>query len=363
MALMKQCPGCKKRCSANANECPKCGKTLAKQSGVDWWISYYDINKTLVRKKIGPSRVAAEQELRKQLTARTEGRHIQESVDAKVKFGDLAKWYLELPEVRKKRSYKRDCQTIKTLVSFFGAKMLCKITPGLVDSYREKRLVTPSGRTPDTMVQPSSVNREISCLRSIFNRAIRHGMAEKNPVQLKMLKENNSRDMVLTPEQYDRLLASCRPYLKPIVQTAYRTGMRKGEIIPLVWGKVDLKGGLIHLKHQDTKTNEGRSIPLCQELLDMFRAMPRGLPGAPVFTRNGQHVKCIREAFAAACKKAGIENFVFHDLRHCFCTNAFKAGLPALVVMKISGHKTMAMFKRYTSIQPQDLKEAIAKMG
>ena len=188
-------------------------------------------------------------------------------------------------------------------------------------------------------------------------------MAEKNPVQLKMLKENNSRDRVLTPEEYDRLLASCRPYLKPIVQTAYRTGMRKGEIIPLVWGKVDLKGGFIHLKSQDTKTQEGRSIPLCQELMEMFRAMPRGLPGAPVFTRNGQPIKCIREAFAAACKKAEIENFVFHDLRHCFCTNALRVGLPIPTIMKISGHKSLQMFRRYTTITPEDLKLAIAKMG
>jgi len=95
-----------------------------------------------------------------------------------------------------------------------------------------------------------------------------------------MLKENNERDRVLTPEEYARLVAACPPHLKPVVQLAYHTGMRKGEILTLKWGQVDLKEGFIRLDPEHTKTGEGRWVPLNQELVEMFRALPRGLPGA-----------------------------------------------------------------------------------
>jgi integrase len=353
MALLVECVSCKRRNSAKAKSC-KCGQTLSKLSGKVYWISYY-VGGKLKRERIGPNKQAAEQRLRQVLSDRTENRYIRKCPDGETTFGELARWYLTLAEVQSKRSLKRDRVIIKQLVINFGDILLRDVTPAQVEAYRRKRLAT---------IKPASANREISCLRSIFNRAIKNDKAERNPcARLKMLKENNERDRVLTPDEFARLLAACPDHIKPIVNVGYHTGMRKGEILGLTWGQVDLKEGFIHLKPENCKTNEGRDIPLCPELLAMFRGMARGLPAAKVFTRNGQPVKCIREAFAAACRRAGIENFVFHDLRHCFCTNAFKAGLPIPIIQKITGHKTMAMFKRYTAIQAEDLKNAIAKMG
>jgi integrase len=327
---------------------------LGKLSGKTYWISYY-VGGKLKRERIGPNKAAAEQRLREVLSARCEGRYIRKSPDGETTFGELARWYLTLAEVQNKRSFKRDRVIIKQLVINFGDMLLRDIAPAQVEAYRRKRLAT---------IKPASANREISCLRSIFNRAIKNDKAEKNPCAgIRMLKENNNRDRVLTDDEFARLLAASPAHLKAVILTAFHTGMRKGEILGLTWGQVDLKEGFIHLRPENCKTNEARSIPLCQELLEMFRGMVRGLPAAKVFTRNGQPIKCIREAFAAACKRADIENFVFHDLRHCFCTNAFRAGLPIPIIQKITGHKTMAMFKRYTAIQPEDLKKAIAKMG
>lgn len=362
MALQIECPSCKRRCSVKSKTC-KCGKNLAKLGGLNYWISYYDLNKKQVRLRIGPNKGAAEQALRTALSAKAEMRHIKKSVDAVTKFKDLSEWYLELPEVKAKRSYKRDKASLKQLNTYFGDKLLDKINTGMVEAYRQKRLCEISGTTRKTFVQPSSVNREVSCLRSMFNRGMRYGKCEKNPCKgLKMLKENNSRDRVLTAEEFAKLIDACPAHLQPIVKMAYFTGMRKGEITNLTWDQVDLRGGFIHLKATDTKNSEPRSIPLNQEILGILRALPQGLPRVKVFTYARRPVGLIRKAFESACKKAGIEDFRFHDLRHCFNTNAFLAGLPLPTIMAITGHKSYDMFKRYLTLKPQDLKQAMLKM-
>ena len=189
--------------------------------------------------------------------------------------------------MRAKRSYKRDLGSLKLLLPFFGDKLLKDITPALVEAYRRKRLAEPSRRSSKNLTCPATVNRELACFKTIFNKAIKNGRAERNPAQgLKMLKKNNERDRVLSPEEYGRLLAACPPHLKPIVKLAYHTGMRQGEILTLTWGRVDVKEGFIHLRPEHTKTSEGRLVPLTADLVAMFKAMPRGLPRAAVFTRG-----------------------------------------------------------------------------
>jgi integrase len=106
----------------------------------------------------------------------------------------------------------------------------------------------------------------------------------------------------------------------------------------------------IRPRPQDTKTDEGRLVPLNQELLKMFKAMPRGLPGVPVFTYKGNSVSCIKKSFMTACKRAKVENFCFHDLRHTAINNWRLQGHDYFRIMAASGHKTMEVFKRYNTV-------------
>jgi integrase len=94
----------------------------------------------------------------------------------------------------------------------------------------------------------------------------------------------------------------------------------------------------------------------------MFKDMPRGLPQVRVFTYMGQPIRTIRWAFNKGCAKAGIENFRLHDLRHCFVSNTYRAGVPIPTIQAITGHKSLIMFMRYNKVQPEDLKAAISKM-
>ncbi len=360
MGLLVECPECKRRNSVKVKAC-KCGFALAKFSGRVWWIEYYDHDKRLRRWRIGPNKAAAEQRLREILSVRTEGRHIRKSPDSRTLFKDLAQWYLDLPEVKAKRSYNKDLMHTKRLIASFGDRLLKDINPALVEAYKQKRLSENSHRGKPT--RPATVNREVTTFKTVFNKAMKNGKAERNPAQgVKLFKENNERDRILSPEEYIRLLAHCPEHLKPIVKLAYHTGMRRGEILNLKWERVDLKEGFIRLRPEDTKTTEGRLVPLNRELMEMFKAMPRGLPMTPVFTYKGNSMAEMKRSFTTACQRAGIEGFTFHDLRHTFNTNAYRAGVPIPTIMKITGHKSIAMFRRYTTISPEDLKAAVGKI-
>jgi len=358
MGLLVECPTCKKRNSTKAKTC-SCGFALAKFSGRVYWIDYL-VEGQRKRERIGPNKAAAEQRLREVLSARTEGRYIKISPDVRTRFKDLADWYLNLEEVQAKRSYKRDIQSLNRLLPFFGDRLLKDITPEMVGAYRLRRLGEPSGRTPRTLTTPATVNREIACFKTIFNKAIINGKAERNPVAgIKPLKENNERDRVLSQEEYARLLARCPAHLLPIVKLAYHTGMRQGEIMALTWDKVDLKEGFIHLQPEDCKTEEGRSVPLHPEVIETLKAMPGGLPGDKVFTYKGNSVACIKKSFATARGEAGIEDFVFHDMRHTATTNWRLQGHDYIRIMAATGQKTMSTFKRYNTVSREELKTLV----
>jgi integrase len=364
--IQVKCPKCGKWQSGKARTCidTACNFVLGKRSGREYRIDYRNLNGERVREKIGPNREAAEQRLREVLSTMAEGRCIKKSPDARTRFKTLAEWYLNLAEVKAKRSYDRDNWSLRLLLPFFGERLLKDITPGIVEAYRQMRLATPSGRSPKNLTKPATVNREIACFKTIFNKAMKEGKAERNPCQgVKMLKENNERDRVLTLEEYHRLLTECPAHLKSVVRLAYYTGMRQGEILHLTWGQVDLKEGFIKLRPEDTKTSEGRCVPLRGDLLEMFKAIRPGLPlpQVQVFTYAGRTMGSIRRAFESAVKKAGIEDFTFHDLRHTAINNWRLQGHDYFRIMSASGHKTMHVFKRYNTVSPEELRKLAAE--
>jgi integrase len=173
------------------------------------------------------------------------------------------------------------------------------------------------------------------------------------------------RDEILEPAQFDTLQQHPSSDLRPINLLAYQTAMRRGEILGLTWDKVDEKKGFIWLSAEDTKTDEGRIVPLSPELRATFAELrkTRALHEKCVFLREGQFVADFRGAFVTACKLAGIEGFRFHDVRLMATTNMRRAGIDPLAIMQISGHKTMECFTRYNSFREPDLSAAADRLN
>jgi integrase len=146
---------------------------------------------------------------------------------------------------------------------------------------------------------------------------------------------------------------------------AYQTGMRSGEILNLTWDRVDLKSGLIRLKAEDTKTDDARLVPLTADLTVSLRGLykVRYLHEPHVFLVDGNSIQSVKTAYKAACRRAGIKGFRFHDFRHTAITNMRRAGIDHLTIMRITGHKTMEVFKRYNSFLEGDLKDAAQRFN
>jgi len=355
MGLLQECPKCRKRYGLKRKFC-SCGFRFEKTSGKVYWIEYY-VDGRRRRERIGPNKAAAENRLREVLTRRTEGRYIHTAKNTRVVFDDLVKWYLELPQIKVKRSYDRDILSGRTLLRFLSGKKVAELTLNVIEGYRQNRLNEDSYRKHRT--RPATVNREIACLRHMLILAEREGLIDHVPFTgLKNLKEHNERDRILQHDEFERLIQYCPPHTAQVVKMAYYTAMRKSEVLNLRWDRVDLKNGFIRLRAEDTKSEEGRTIPIHPEVHQMLKSMPRDIHGW-VFTLNGKPIKDIRRSFRTACKKAGIRDFRFHDLRHTCINNWRLQGHDFFRIMAASGHKTMSVFKRYNTVTEDELKSLV----
>jgi transcription initiation factor IIE alpha subunit len=223
MALLQECPRCKEKLSFKyqvevkegeevkkvwkaREDCPSCGFKLQKAPGKVYWIEYY-INGRRRRERIGPNKSAAEQRLREVLKLRTEERFIDKDPAARLTLGELCKWYLDLPEVKAKDSYRRDTDYIRHLKRLFGETTKIKdITIGKCESYQKIRLSDFSPRHPGQAIRPCTVNKEIACLKTMLNRAVRHSKLNHNHLkEVKRLSENNVRMRILTDDEFNTL--------------------------------------------------------------------------------------------------------------------------------------------------------------
>ncbi len=263
-------------------------------------------------------------------------------------------------EVSKKRSWKRDEELLRPLCKLFGTKKLSEITIQDLEEFKQIRLKEVSSAT---------VNRSLSVLRHLLNLAKRWGkFYGDNPVSIVgLLEEHNKIERVLTPEEERRLLSQAINYLRPILFTALNTGMRRGEILNLKWSEVDLEVNLITVNQTNSKSKKERRVPINSPMRTMLLELKlKSTNSEFVFTDNqGNPIKTIRTAFAAACRRAGIPELRFHDLRHTAGTRMVEAGANIVAISKILGHSDIKTTMRYAHPEEslREALESLAKFG
>jgi integrase len=196
----------------------------------------------------------------------------------------------------------------------------------------------------------------------MFNKAIHWGYLTQNPLHdVQDFKEPPGRVRYLTDVEVEILLNSCYGHIKSIVIVALNTGMRKGEILNLEWRDVDLRNRLIIIRN--TKNNESRTIPINEILYETLTLLGHTTDEQYVFAnRNGNPFGDVRTSFRNALKRAGIEDFRFHDLRHTFASKLVMRGVNIRTVQTLLGHKDIAMTMKYSHLSDAHLKEAVKKL-
>jgi len=346
--------------------CRQCGNHIKIREN-DFYIEYYHAGKKY-REQIGSSKSLAETVLQKRKVQMAEGKFLEKKKEAQIKFEAFADEYFELHcKVNNKKSFDTaDKHNIKVLKAFFPGLYLHEITPHKVQTFKSERAKTFYTRQDGSTktITPATVNRQLTCLKSIFNKAIAWGkFTGSNPVKgVKLFKENNARLRFLEKEEITKLLANCSPAIKPIVIVASNTGMRKGEIMGLKWRDLDFKRGIIHL--YNTKNGEKREIPMNEPAIDTLIGVRKHPASEWVFVKeNGEPYGDFKKSFFTACNKSGIKNFRFHDLRHTFASHLVMNGVDLNTVRELLGHKSLTMTLRYSHLSPNFKKQAVATLS
>lgn len=227
------------------------------------------------------------------------------------------------------------------------------LTPIKVAEYRDERL---------KILAPASVIHELAYFSAIINHARREwGISIINPIPLvKKPPATQGRNRILSEDELSRLYAALTPRVKnanhwmlPLVKFALETAMRRGEILGLRWEYVDLQKRIAFIPL--TKNGESRTVPLSSGAIELLRALPIDLKGR-VFPLTGRQVSAAMER---ARVKAKLDDWHFHDLRHMAITRLAEK-LPNLIELSaVSGHKSLAMLKRYYHPNPELLAEKL----
>jgi integrase len=266
-------------------------------------------------------------------------------------------------EIRGKDS-RQNLSNIARVRSDFGSMRAASLTAEDVDRYVQERLTEErddQGRIIKGDAK-ASINRVTQLLRQAYKFA-----GVPAPRIRKLPEKGNERQGFFSEHEIRRVIANLPADLSDFTLFGWLTGMRKGEIASLAWQDVD--GDVLRLRAENAKTGEARMIPLEGELAELIarRQAARQVESegtvmisSLIFHRAGTPIGDFRKAWARAGKKAGIQRH-FHDLRRSSCRNMLAAGVPQSIAMKVSGHKTDIMFRRYAISSESDIRTALRR--
>jgi integrase len=241
------------------------------------------------------------------------------------------------------------------LVPTLGSMRAIDVTGAAITKYKDSRLAEEAAA--------ASINRELSVLLRGYRIAAGEGTISRIP-PIKKLKEDNVRTGFVNSEQYRALYDELPDCLKPVVCVAYHIGDRKGELLNMMIDQVDLEHLEIRLEPGTTKNDRGRTAPIYGEMRTILsehiaKAKEEYPACRYLFHDHGEPIQSFRKSWASACKRAGLEGLLFHDLRRSAVRNLTRAGVPRPVAMQITGHRTESVYRRYDIVDSQDL--AIAR--
>ena len=251
-------------------------------------------------------------------------------------------------------------------MDFFDASAKVRnITADRITAYQAKRL--------EGGAKPSTANYELAVLRRAFRLGTRAGKVAGRP-EIQMLHVENTRKGFFEPEQYRAVVNHLPEHLGPLAAIAYITGWRsKSEWLTRQWRHVDFANGWLRLDPGESKNGEGRQFPFTPDLRAVLEAQREKVKAIErerscvipwvLVHEDGRRIKDFRGAWANACKAAGVPGRLVHDFRRTAVRNLERAGVPRSAAMKLTGHKTEAVYRRYAITDSAMLQEAAAKLA
>ncbi|WP_286737764.1 site-specific integrase [Thiomonas sp. SCN 64-16] len=253
----------------------------------------------------------------------------------------------------------------------FGPMFLAAIRAVDVAAWRDELLAED--------LSAQSVIHHLNALSGLFTfveKELSISLPSGNPVK-SILKPSlpKARDRRLLPSELEALLVAAdagrsdrAPGMRQAITLAVESSMRLGELLGMEWSRIDLVRRTAHLV--DTKNGESRTVALSSAAVAALQSLPRRIDGRVFAWATSQSFErswrlCLararRQCEANYAGKgltpdpAFLSDLRFHDLRHEATSRLFELGLGVMEVASMTGHKSLAMLKRYTHIEAEKL--------
>jgi site-specific recombinase XerD len=299
----------------------------------------------------------------------------------RLSFGDLEEMIRTYYRAKGRRSLGRLEGALSHLRETFGASRAHAITADRIAAYELERLDAGAAR--------ATVNYELAALRRAFKLALEHRRLAVMP-KITIREPKNARAGFFEPDDFAAVLAQLPVDLQPVMRFAYLTGWRvRSEVLPLTWDRVDFAAGVVRLEVNTTKSDDARTFPFdalpeLAALLRAQRAATTALERAEgriiphVFHRGGKAIRSYHNAWDRAIARAArggssealaaitrpqLAGRIVHDFRRTAVRNLVRAGVDEHLAMKLTGHKTRAIFDRYDIVNEADLRAGVGKLA
>lgn len=257
----------------------------------------------------------------------------------------------------------REQSHIRFLTEFFGENATLKQIDercGEFESWRRKIYKSAN----------ATIVKDLGFLRRVFNIAKKQWKWKvENPVSnIELPEVKNKRIRFLSDDELERMLDSLEEspdWLRTSTMLALFTGLRVENVLDLKWVEINLDKNIIMKDFEDMKNDEYLGIPINASARAVLEecAKVKCLSG-DVFHDTGQHIYYGKQnrAFREARERAKVENFKFHDFRHCFCSYLRQRGVDLHTISKLVGHKDTRMTERYAHLSVESLRKPSAEM-
>lgn len=201
---------------------------------------------------------------------------------------------------------------------------------------------------------PATYNRTANIIRASVNLAYNRNWCNKIEIYRRDVKRKKIR--FLSRHEWARLEPELSGHLESIVKYSLYTGVRHQNALRLKWEDVDLENKATWVDGVEAKGKEPISIPLSNEAVEILKKEV-GKNSKYVFTYRGKPIKGVRTSWDAALKRAGIENFRWHDLRHTWASWHVQNGTPLAVLKELGGWSDISMVLIYAHLSPEHLRQ------
>jgi len=252
-----------------------------------------------------------------------------------------------LKEQSHKATIEMDKIHLRWLDAFLNGKPLDSISRSMIDKITEAKLAEG--------VTNATVNRVLEILRAILRRCVNEWEWLDKAPMVRMLKEPTRRIRFLTRQEANRLLRELPDHMADMVTFSLATGLRRSNVTGLLWSQVDLARQVAWIHADQAKARKAIPVPLNSEAVEIVTKQ-LGKHPTHVFSYKGNTIfQVSTKTWYAALKRAGIENFRWHDLRHTWASWHVQNGTPMFALQEMGGWESPEMVRRYAHLAADHL--------